>query len=80
MDFAQGMVKIAVLAKPNSKKEAVIENEDGSFTVRFNTPPIDGKANIRIVELLSKHFGVPKSCIQISKGLTSKKKIIIISE
>jgi uncharacterized protein len=72
-------MKITVIAKPNSKKESVVQNEDGSLTVRFNIPPVDGKANLKIIELLSIHFKVAKSAVQILHGSTSKKKLFKIS-
>jgi len=68
-------LKISVLVKPNSKKEAVERKEDGSFLVRVHTPPVDGKANERVVELLSKFLRIPKSNFELISGLRGKKKI-----
>lgn len=68
-------MKISVLAKPNSKKESVEVQADGSIVVRVNAPPTEGKANERVIELLAKHFGRPKSAIQLISGPRSKKKI-----
>lgn len=72
------MKKISVLVKPNSKKESVIENEDGTLTVRVNVPPIDGKANKRVIELLAEHFRKPKSSIELAHGQSSKKKVFTV--
>jgi len=71
-------VKITVLVKPNSKKESVVQNEDGSFTVRVNAPPQDGKANQRVIELLSRHFNLPKSSIELLHGASGRKKVFKI--
>ncbi len=68
-------LKITVLVKPNSRTESVTENQDGSFTVKVNAPPVDGKANERVVELLSKHFKRPKSHFELFRGASGKKKI-----
>ncbi len=68
-------MKITVLVKPNSKKEGVFEQDDGSFVVRVNTPPVDGKANKKVIDLLAKHFKVPKTSIELLLGSKSKKKI-----
>ena len=71
-------MKITVAVKPNSKKEIVEELPDGSYLVRVNVPPVDGKANERVIELLSKHFRQPKSLITLTSGPKSKKKIFSI--
>lgn len=52
-------MKVTVLVKPNSKKESVTRNDDGSLTVRVNAPPVDGKANERVIELLSEYLVSP---------------------
>jgi uncharacterized protein (TIGR00251 family) len=71
-------VKISVTVKTNSKVESVEKNEDGSFSVRVRVPPVEGKANERIRELLAEHFNKPKSAVQIVAGLKSKKKVFEI--
>ena len=70
--------KIQVQVKLKSKKEAVEELEDGSFIVRCNEVPVDGKANKKIIELLAKFLKVPKSHIGLVRGSTSKSKVFII--
>lgn len=71
-------MKITVQVKPNSKKESVTLNEDGSYTVRAHAPPVDGKANQRVIELLAEHFEKPKSAIQLVHGSTGKRKLFEI--
>jgi uncharacterized protein (TIGR00251 family) len=73
-------MKKSVKVKPNSKQQSIIEEEDGSLTVHLKSPPVDGKANKEIVELLAKKFGVPKSRITIQVGLTGRNKVVIIEE
>lgn len=46
------MMKIRVLVKTKSKAEGIEKNNDDSNTVRVNVPPIDGKANKRVIELV----------------------------
>jgi uncharacterized protein len=72
------MKKIQVLVKLKSKKEGVELTEDGIFIVRCNEPPIEGKANKKIITLLSKYLNLPKSKIQLRHGQTSKNKIFEI--
>ncbi|HAJ58855.1 MAG TPA: hypothetical protein DCP31_06010 [Cyanobacteria bacterium UBA8543] len=67
-----------VKVKPNSKKQTIEELADGSLTVHLKSPPVDGKANQELIELLAKKFDVPKSHIRIKSGLSSKTKLIEI--
>ena len=66
---------VKVRAKPRSKKEGMKELGENYLEVRVNAPPEKGKANERIIELLAKHFKVPKSSIKLVRGETSKEKL-----
>ena len=71
-------MKKSIKVKPNSKKQAIVEEEDGSLTVHLKSPPVDGKANNELIVLLAKHFNVPKSQITILVGLTGRNKLVNI--
>ena len=73
-------MKITVLAKPNSRKESIEMNPDGSLSIKVNAVPEDGKANKRIVEMLADYYNIPKSAIRLIVGPTSKKKIFQIGD
>ena len=71
-------MKKQVKVKPNSKKQSIEELEDGSLMIHLKSPPVDGKANKELIELLAKKFAVPKAKISIKSGLSSKIKLIEI--
>ncbi|MFZ4555325.1 MAG: DUF167 domain-containing protein [Pseudanabaena sp.] len=73
-------MKKSMKVKPNSKQQSIIEEKDGSLTVHLKSPPVDGKANKELVELLAKKFAVPKSRITIQVGLTGRNKVVNIQE
>ncbi len=73
-------LKIQVRAKPNSKKESVEKMHDGTFLVRVNTPPVEGKANTRVIELLAEYFSVAKSSVKLWRGEKSKIKVFLIQK
>lgn len=67
--------QIAVTVKPNSRKGPLIETgDDGALTVFVREPATEGKANKAVALLLAKHFGVPKSTVQLTGGATSRIK------
>jgi len=72
-------LKIIVNVKPNSKTQKV-EKKGNEFIVWLKSPPVDGKANKELIEVLAKYFDVKKRDIEIKSGATSRKKLIIIKE
>jgi hypothetical protein len=69
-------VKLNVVVKPNARKDAVETRQDGSLVVYVSTPPIEGRANERLVEVLAQHFRRPRRDIVIVSGVRSKRKIV----
>lgn len=69
-------MKKKVKVKPNSKRQSIEEQPDGSLTVHLKSPPVDGKANEELIALLAERFNVSKSKITIKSGLSSKTKLI----
>lgn len=67
-----------IKVKPNSKQQIIEEALDGSLTVHLNSPPVDGKANKELIEILAKRFDVSKSQIRIKSGLSSRNKLVEI--
>ncbi|MEP0784839.1 DUF167 domain-containing protein [Trichocoleus sp. DQ-A3] len=56
------------------------EAEDGSLTVHLKSPPVDGKANEELIQILSKKFNISKSRIFIKSGLSSRNKLVEIDD
>lgn len=63
---------------PRSSRNQVQEIAPGELKVKLLAPPVDGKANEALIEVLSKHFGVKKSLIRILRGETSQNKMVEI--
>lgn len=49
-----------------------------SYKVYVTAPPEDGKANKKVIEVLSEYFKVAKSQVRIIKGEISRNKIVEI--
>lgn len=71
---------ISIKVKTNAKKNEVICVGDNIFEVRTTASPEKGKANQRVIELLSKYFKVSRSGISIIRGVKSHNKIIDIKK
>jgi len=71
-------MKIFVRAKTGAKKQKIRQIDDDHFEVWIKEPPIDGKANNAIIDLLADFFNIPKSSIELKSGSKSKNKTFLI--
>ncbi len=69
-------IELKVITK--AKKEDVRKVSENSYRIKVSMPPEKGKANKRVIELLSEKFGVKKQNIKIVSGETSSRKILEI--
>ncbi|PID52375.1 MAG: hypothetical protein CR972_02615 [Candidatus Moraniibacteriota bacterium] len=72
-------MKIEVKVVPRAHKNCV-EKKEGKYIVRTTTIPEDGKANVHVIMLLAKYFGVAKSCVNIVRGHAVRNKIVEIED
>lgn len=73
-------MKIELNVKTQQKFSKVEIRDDGIVNVFVKSSPIDNKANVEIVELLSEYYNVRKSGVFIKTGKRSKRKIVEIKE
>lgn len=71
-------MRINVIVIPNSKISEVIKTDENNYNIRIDATASEGKANIRLIEILSEYFKVRKSSIKILKGFKSRNKIVNI--
>jgi uncharacterized protein (TIGR00251 family) len=70
------VIRIKLL--PKSSRNQVVGREGDHFKVKVTAPPVEGKANKALIDLLAKKLGVPKSHIEIISGKSSRLKSIRI--
>lgn len=73
------MRTIRVRVKPNSRIRCLTE-VDGTWVARVKSPPVDGKANRELIELVAEHFGVPRSRVSIRRGAGARFKSVQIED
>lgn len=69
---------ISVKVMPKAKTSSIIEDLEGNLKVKLKSPPVNGRANVELIELLVDYYKLPKSQVQIIKGLNSRQKTIKI--
>ena len=69
---------IQVKVVPRSSSNIIISEEEGVFKIKLTAPPVEGKANTALKQLLSKRLGVPKGNVEIISGQRSRVKAVRI--
>ena len=70
---------ISIRVIPRSKKSEISQVlDDGTIKVRLTAPPVDGKANQVLIQLLADVVGVNSSQIDIVSGRKSRDKLVRI--
>lgn len=70
------MPEYKIIVKPGSSQEKIIETAENELTIYLRAKPHDGEANDALAKILSKYFKVPKTTIEITRGVHSRTKII----
>jgi uncharacterized protein len=71
-------MRISLKVITRAKKEGIEKISENSYRMKVSPPPEKGKANKRVIELLSEEFDIKKQDIRIVSGKTSSRKIIEI--
>jgi len=73
-------VVLYVKLLPNARRDEILGVRDGALLVKVAAPPLEGRANRRLSELLATAFGVPKSRVLLERGAGSRHKCLRIKE
>ena len=69
---------LQVRVKPRSKVSALEQAGDGTWVARLKSPPVDGKANKELIELVAARFAVPKAKVTIKSGAAGRMKLVSV--
>lgn len=69
-------IQVKVLTR--SSKDQIIGKEGNVLKVKLTAPPVDGKANKALIDLLARRLGVSKTKIEIISGRRSRLKSLLI--
>lgn len=64
---------------PRAKRSEVVGMmEDGRLKIKIKSPPVDGKANQALIDLLAKVLGIKRGAIGILSGAAARNKQVAI--
>jgi uncharacterized protein (TIGR00251 family) len=70
---------IQVKVKPNSHVSMLSKSDDGTWLAQLKSPPVDGKANAELVELIAAYFKCRKAQVSIKSGASGRMKLVKIA-
>ncbi|KUK03656.1 MAG: hypothetical protein XD58_0400 [Thermotoga sp. 50_1627] len=68
------MARVWIRVNPGAQHESIEVMGDGTLKVSVTAPPLEGKANDAVCELLAEKLSLRKSDVKIVAGKTSKLK------
>ena len=69
-------MRVNIRVVPNAKEDMIIKQGD-TLVVRITEPPVYGRANAAMLELLEAYFGKP---VKLVAGAKARKKVIEVDE
>jgi hypothetical protein len=76
MEGSKTNIRVKVL--PRSSRNEIIGQENGTFKVKLTAPPVEGKANKALSDLIAKKLGLGKGDVEIVSGKRSRLKSVRI--
>ena len=73
-----GKLTFRVRVVPRSSRTEIVGEHEGALHVRLAAPPVEGAANLALVRLLARAFGVSSGAVEIISGKGSRTKTVSI--
>lgn len=71
-------LRFEVKVQPRSSQNRIAGVVEGVLKIKLTSPPVEGKANQALINLLARFFAVPRRNITLVRGETSTNKLIEI--
>ncbi|HET7757369.1 MAG TPA: DUF167 domain-containing protein [Steroidobacteraceae bacterium] len=69
---------IRVRVKPGARRSGLVQQADGEWLAQVRAPPVEGRANRELIELVAEHFHCPRSAVSIKSGAAGRIKLVTI--
>ncbi len=70
------MQTLSIKVKPNAHVAGIEQQPDGTWLAKITAPPVDGKANEELIELIARHFKVRRWQVSIRSGANGRMKLV----
>lgn len=79
LSAAGGVVTLTVHVQPGAKRSEVVGTHGDALKVRLAAPPIDGRANTALIDLVAQRLGLARSAVDLKSGHSARRKVLHVS-
>jgi uncharacterized protein (TIGR00251 family) len=72
----EGGITIDVLVQPRASRDRVGPIHGDRLKLAVTAPPVDGEANLAVVEVLARALGVARGAVEVVSGAASRRKTV----
>ena len=76
-DHPEGLL-IDVRVQPKSSKNIIVGIHAKALKIKLSAPPVEGKANKALIQLIAKLLRCPKTAVEIISGQASRNKRLLV--
>ena len=69
-------MRVTVRVHPGASREALVAREDGVLEAWLRSPPVEGRANRALLELLAERLRVPRTALRLARGASGRTKTV----
>ena len=74
-----GAVVLALHIQPGARKTEIVGIYGNALKIRLAAPPVDGKANLALIDFLAGQLGIKKGAITLISGESCRAKRLRVS-
>jgi uncharacterized protein (TIGR00251 family) len=71
--------RLRLRVSPGARRAGIVGRHGDAWKVRVAAPPVDGRANAAVVELLAQTLAVPASAVAVVSGHGARDKIVAVA-
>ena len=71
-------LRLEIVVRPRADRDGIAGLRGGRLRVELKAPPVDGKANLRLIGWIAAEFGVTKRAVQLLRGEKGRMKSLRI--
>ncbi len=69
---------LVIKVKPNARASSLVQDTEGRWRAQLKSPPVEGRANQELIELVADHFKCRKASVSIKAGAGGRTKLVKI--
>src|SRR5262245_29759975 len=70
---------VSVRVQPRARRDEIVGWDGSTLRIRVTAPPVDGRANDAVIEVLAAALGVPRASVGLVSGAASRNKLVRVA-